>query len=135
MGSSKLVIKSLSLGISAMASVESEHGITVTENRAMRYAPIKDVIAVTKDGYLNYRVIVTNSDTSGIEIKMILCTDTVRDIDGNLYQAVRIGNQVWTTENLRTTRYNDGKPIDIMDDHPHISWAGYRNKLCFIKTT
>jgi uncharacterized protein (TIGR02145 family) len=111
MGSSELVIKSLSLGISAMASVESEHRITVTANQAMRYAPIKDVIAVTKDGYLNYRVIVTNSDTSGIEIKMIICADTVRDIDGNLYQAVRIGNQVWTTENLRTTRYNNGTPI------------------------
>ena len=74
------------------------------------YGPINDVIAVTNAGYLNYRVIVTNSDTSGIEIKMILC-ETVTDADGNVYQAVRIGNQVWTVENLRTTQYNDNTPI------------------------
>ena len=33
---------------------------------------------------------------------------TVTDIDGNVYQTIKIGNQIWTTENLRTTRYRDG---------------------------
>jgi uncharacterized protein (TIGR02145 family) len=72
---------------------------------------INDVINVNKDGYLDYRCVMYNSDTSGIEIKMIICADTVRDIDGNLYQAVRIGNQVWTVENLRVTKYNDSTAI------------------------
>jgi len=36
---------------------------------------------------------------------------TVTDIDGNVYQAVNIGNQVWTVQNLRTKRYNDGTAI------------------------
>ncbi|MBO6050855.1 MAG: fibrobacter succinogenes major paralogous domain-containing protein [Bacteroidales bacterium] len=35
----------------------------------------------------------------------------VTDIDGNVYDAVQIGNQVWMAENLRTTRYADGSVI------------------------
>lgn len=36
---------------------------------------------------------------------------SVTDIDGNVYSVVRIGTQLWTVENLRTTRYNDGSSI------------------------
>ena len=38
-------------------------------------------------------------------------TDAVTDIDGNSYDAVKLGNQVWMAENLRTTRYADGTSI------------------------
>ncbi len=117
-GKSEQVIKNLSLGRVSGGVVSGETGIstTATARRMDRYVPINDVIAVTKDGYLNYRVIVTNSDTSGIEIKMIACAGTVTDLDGNVYQTVIIGNQVWTVEGLRTTKYNDGSAIRHITD-------------------
>lgn len=41
---------------------------------------------------------------------------TFADIDGNSYNAMQIGTQVWMTENLKTTRYNDGSVIPLITD-------------------
>lgn len=39
-------------------------------------------------------------------------TSTVTDIDGNTYNTVLIGGQCWLKENLKTTQYSNGTPIE-----------------------
>lgn len=58
--------------------------------------------------------------------------NTVTDIDGNVYNTVTIGSQIWMKENLKTTRYRNGDLIgttspatlDISSQsNPKYQWA------------
>jgi uncharacterized protein (TIGR02145 family) len=48
---------------------------------------------------------------------------TVSDIDGNVYPLRKIGSQIWMTENLRTTHYNNGDTISYLTNAT--DWANY----------
>lgn len=41
----------------------------------------------------------------------VTCPDEVTDFEGNHYPVVRIGNQCWMAENMRSTTYADGTPM------------------------
>ena len=59
---------------------------------------------------------------------------TVTDIDGNIYNTVQIGNQVWMSENLKTSRYRNGGSIpNVTDDTAWNNsttgaWSYYNNQ-------
>lgn len=46
---------------------------------------------------------------------------TVEDIDGNVYETVKVGDTWWMTENLRTTRLNNGTPIAHLESD--VAWV------------
>lgn len=53
---------------------------------------------------------------------------TVLDADGNIYNTLTIGNQVWMGSNLKTTKYNDNTTIPLVTDNTtwaNLSTSGY----------
>ncbi len=61
--------------------------------------------------YGNEVIFITGSSSSAT---------TITDIDGNIYNIISIGTQIWMKENLKVTKYNDGTAIPNVTD----AWAG-----------
>ncbi len=68
-------------------------------------------------------------------------SQTVKDYDGNIYQTVKVGDQIWMKENLKTTHLADGLELyysPIVCDSVYVSTYGrlyswlnaYYFKLC-----
>jgi uncharacterized protein (TIGR02145 family) len=136
-GNREFVIKGNAVGGISFGSPATTQGTSMRglAKQAKALAAVSEVIAATKAGLLNYRCVIGNSDTNGIVIKMIANAGDVTDVDGNVYQTVRIGNQVWMTENLRVTKYNDGATA-IPQDTSTATWANATTpKYCFYNNT
>jgi len=58
-----------------------------------------------------------------ILLLLSLSFGTVTDIDGNVYETVQIGEQLWMAENLKVTHYSNGSGVAYLnyEDNPNNS--------------
>jgi uncharacterized protein (TIGR02145 family) len=67
-------------------------------------------------------------------------SNTVKDIDGNIYRTVDIGQYTWMAENLKTTTYNNGTGIpnvQVQSEWIRLSSGAcspYKNDISYIGT-
>ena len=83
-----------------------------------------EIADINEDGVLNVLDVV-------ILVNLILDNipnDTVTDIDGNIYETVQIGDQLWMAENLKVTHYQNSDEIPyIYNDPQYGAYINYSN--------
>lgn len=67
---------------------------------------------------------VVNKGTSDAVFNENLTYGSMVDIDGHAYKTIKIGNQTWMAENLRTTHYRNGDPISNITGNSQWVTAG-----------
>jgi uncharacterized protein (TIGR02145 family) len=78
---------------------------------------------------------ITTIDSINYTLDSNVCPSTVVDVEGNIYNTVLIGAQCWMKENLKTTHYKNGTPIQTgLSDTAWIitttgAYADYNNDI------
>lgn len=101
-----------------------EHMPDITDNKIIAgfrclctYSLMTTGLSPQTDYYVRAYATNSNGTAYGEELSFTTPADntgekgTVEDSEGNVYQTIGIGAQVWMAENLRTTRYSNGDSI------------------------
>jgi len=78
-----------------------------------------EIADINEDGVLNVLdvVILVNLILDGEPV-----CEGVEDTDGNCYETIQIGDQLWMAENLKVTHYNDGSEIPTGYSNSEWGW-------------
>ncbi len=106
-------------------------GVNSTEGKF--FVSLTNLKADTKYTYMAFAT--TLSGTVYGDLKTLVTSySTVNDIDGNQYQTVRVGSQIWMRENLKSEHYADQSSIaglynleTDMGYGKHYTWKAVNN--------
>jgi uncharacterized protein (TIGR02145 family) len=125
------------IGDTSIQKIESN---TVTREKIKSSATIKkgmiytngDRLKITGTAGLCKTILIDSiSRDRNIDIYFINCVDA----DGNAYPVTKIGSLYWMTENLRTTKNNDKKALNLINTQTgQPGWSGLQNyseAFCF----
>jgi uncharacterized protein (TIGR02145 family) len=128
------IVSAGSLEVTAQGLCWSKSPSPTTENN-VQPGDLKDstlfcrTIQLTPNTKYYARLFATNSAGTAYSNEIMFTTNsTVTDIDGNVYNTVSIGSQVWMVENLKTTRFVDGTNVPLItnnSDWDNLSTAVY----------
>lgn len=93
----------------ASDAVRSDPGLL-----AMSWLPI---LVLPATGIVGERFNVATFDDNQLSTEPFYIKSQCMDIEGNVYNIVKIGNQWWMAENLKATKYNDDSPIPLVTDN------------------
>ena len=95
------------------ANVPQEKVETVVEQPEKQEAPKAQETVPEQKESVAEQVVPAAAAASSVSSAIPCKEQTVKDIDGNSYNTLALGNQCWMRENLRTTRYANGESIQL----------------------